>query len=132
MNCTLYIKLNLKEIFALCKVYLKSSQCQAKMPHKQPNSNQPKHHSSRFAMAHCLFTYMHKTSEWIHPQETMKNGLVSLVLSFHHLFDHRLNYRAFLVTKNITRTRLNLSVWVSVGSSPSVMCYVSRYSSCNL
>ena len=32
VNCTLYIKLNLKGIFALCKVYLKSWQCQAETP----------------------------------------------------------------------------------------------------
>ena len=33
VNCTLYIKLNLKGIYALCKVYLKSSQCQVETPH---------------------------------------------------------------------------------------------------
>ena len=33
VNCTLCIKLNLKGISALCKVYLKSSQCQAETPH---------------------------------------------------------------------------------------------------
>jgi hypothetical protein len=55
----------------------------------------------------------------------MINGLVGLVLNLHHLFDHSLNYRAFLVTKKITRTRLNFK-YVSVGSSPTIMDYVFR------
>ena len=33
VNYTLYINLNLKGIFALCKVYLISSHCQAETPH---------------------------------------------------------------------------------------------------
>ena len=37
VNCALYIKLNVKGIFALVEVYLKSSQCQADTPHNQPN-----------------------------------------------------------------------------------------------
>ena len=37
VNCILYTKLNVKGIYALCKVYLKSTQCQAKMPQNQPN-----------------------------------------------------------------------------------------------
>ena len=55
----------------------------------------------------------------------MINALVGLVLSLHHLFDHYLNYRAFLVTKEITRTRLNFK-YVSVCSSPTIMGYVFR------
>ena len=62
----------------------------------------------------------------IHLKEAMNNALVGLVLSLRHLSPHRLNYRSFLVTKEITRTRLNLSMYVSVGSSPIVMRYVFR------
>ena len=50
-----------------------------------PIFNQRKHHFSRFARANCSFTYLHKTIVEIHPQETMNNGLLSLVLSCHHL-----------------------------------------------
>jgi hypothetical protein len=39
----------------------------------------------------------------------MGNCLVSLVFSL-HLSDHRLNRRAFPVTKEITKARLNLSM----------------------
>ena len=89
-----------------------------------PTSNQPKHHSLRFVGANCSFTYLLKTIIEIHPQETKKNSLVGLVLSLHHLSNHRLGYRTFPVTKEITRTRLNLNTWVSVGISPTVMGYV--------
>ena len=51
----------------------------------------------------------------IHPQEARKIGLVGLVLSLHHLSNHRLSCRAFYVTKEITRTRL---------ISPTIMGYV--------
>ena len=72
-----------------------------------PIFNQPKHHFLRLVGTNCSFTYLHKTVMEIHPQETMNNGLVGLVLSLHHLFDHRLNCKAFPVTKDITRTMLN-------------------------
>ena len=60
----------------------------------------------------------------IHPQEARENGLVGLVLSLHHLSDHRLNHRAFPVTKEIERTRLNLSMYMSLGGSPIVVGHV--------
>ena len=72
-----------------------------------PICNQPKHHSSKSAWANCLFTDLHKTTVEIYPQETKNNGLVGLVLSLHHHSNYRLNCRAFVVTKKITRTRLN-------------------------
>ena len=72
--------------------------------------NRPKHHSSRSAKAKCSFINLHKIIVEIHPQKTKNNGLVGLVLSLHHLSDHRLTCRAFPVTKEITRTTLNLSM----------------------
>ena len=72
-----------------------------------PICNQPKHHFSRSVGANYSFTYIYKTIMLIHPQETKNNGLVGLVLSLHHLFDHRLNYRVFPVTKKITWSNLN-------------------------
>jgi hypothetical protein len=45
-----------------------------------------------------------------HLQKTRNNGLVGLVLSLHHLFDHHLRCKAFPVTKKNTRTRLNLNM----------------------
>ena len=67
----------------------------------------------------------------IHPQETGNNDIVSLEFSFNHLFDHRLNCRAFHVTKESTRTRLNLNLYVFrtlelqfiVLALPSNTCY---------
>jgi hypothetical protein len=67
-----------------------------------PLFNQPKHHFLRPAGADCSFTYLHKTIVEIHPQETMNNGLVGLVLTFQHLSHHRLSCRAFLIRKEIT------------------------------
>ena len=126
VNCTLYIKLNVKGISALCKDYLKSSQCQVETPHKEPDIQPTKWTFFEFCWISCAFTYMHKTIVEIHLQEMRNNDLVGLVLSLHHLFYHRLSCRAFPVTKKITRTLLNLSMWVSVGSSPIVMSYVFR------
>ena len=40
------------------------------------------------------------------------------------MIDHGLSCRAFLVTKEITRTRLKLNMLVIVGSSPTIMRYV--------
>ena len=77
-----------------------------------PIFNHPKHHFSRSFGANCSFTYLHKTIMQIHLQETMNNGFVGLVLSLHHLSDHRLSCRAFPITKEITGARLNLSMWV--------------------
>ena len=56
------------------------------------------------------FSLTNSYTRW-HSIKTLKNnGLVGLVLSLHHLSYHRLNGRAFPVTKEITRTRLNLSM----------------------
>ena len=107
-NCTLYIELNVKGI-ALCKVYLKSSNVKLRLFTINPIFNQPNQQFMRVVGANCAFTYMHKTIVGIHPQEMGNNGLVSLVLSVHHLSYHRLSCRAFPITKKITRTRLNLS-----------------------
>ena len=60
----------------------------------------------------------------IHLQESRNNDLLGLIFNLHHLYDHRLSYRAFVVTKEITKTRSNLSMLVSVGSSPIFMDYV--------
>ena len=60
----------------------------------------------------------------MHMQQTRNNDLVGPVFSLHHLSDHRLYCRAFPVTKEISRTRLNISMSVSVGSSSTVMGYV--------
>ena len=90
-----------------------------------PIFNQPKHHFRKSDGANCSFTYPHKKIVEIRPRET-NNGLVGLVLDLHHLFHHRLSSRAFPVTKKITITRLNSSMEVSVGSSPTVIGYVSR------
>jgi hypothetical protein len=75
-----------------------------------PIFNEPKHHYSRSTGANCSFTYLHKTIVEIHMQDTNNDGIVGLVLSLHHLFDHHLNCRAFPVIKEITLTRLNLNM----------------------
>ena len=82
--------------------------------------------------ANCAFTYLHKKVVQVHPQEMRNNGLIGLVLILQHLSYHHLSYRAFPITKEISRTRLNLSMWVSVGSFPIVIGYVSIYMSFNL
>ena len=46
---------------------------------------------------------MHKTSVELHWLETKDNGLVGLVLSLNHLYDHPLSYEVFPVTKEITK-----------------------------
>jgi len=73
-----------------------------------PTFNQQKLQFPRFAEANCLFTYLHKILVEIHLQETRNNRIVGLLLSLHHLFDHRLTCRVFPVRKEITRTRPNL------------------------
>ena len=87
-----------------------STQPNVKLRHLiiNPIFNQPKHHY--YIGATCSFTYVHKTIVEIHLQGTKNNSLVRRVLSIHHLFDHRLKCRAFPVTKEITRTRLNLTM----------------------
>ena len=83
--------------------------------------NQPKHHFSRCIGENCSFTCLHKIIVKIRLQETRNNGLVGLVLILHHLSNYRLSCRAFPITKRITRTRLNLNMYVDVGSSPIVI-----------
>ena len=113
VNCTLYIKTQCEG--DLCVRHAKSTSNHPSVKMRRliitPKFNQPKQQFSKYGGATCSFTYLHKTIVEIYPQETGNNGLVGLVLSLHHLSYHRHDYGAlFSVTKEITRTRLNLSM----------------------
>ena len=77
VNCTLYIKLNLKGFLHYAKSTSNHPNVKLRRLKNNLISNQLKHHSSNIVGENCLFTYLHKIVVEIHTQETRDNGLVS-------------------------------------------------------
>ena len=125
-----YSDYTLNSIWRGCLHYAKSTSNHPSVKPRclkfNPILNQPKHHSSRFVGANWSITYLHKTFVKVRPQESRSNGFVGLVLSFHHLFDHHLRCRAFPVTKEITRTKVELK-YVSECRKFSYCCGLCFY-----